>query len=86
MFVTITAPLQTDSIWPELLAGTVHCFVADLSLLPLELIMNRLHLQVSTFPELYEAKSRIGTYVQLCASTAIIYCGQSRLHEIGSHT
>lgn len=35
----------TDSIWPELLAGTVHCFVADLSLLPLELIMNRLHLQ-----------------------------------------
>ena len=37
---------QTESIWPELLAGTVHCFVADFSLLPLELIMNRLHLQV----------------------------------------
>lgn len=34
-----------ESVWPELLAGTVHCFIADLTLLPLELIMNRLHLQ-----------------------------------------
>eukprot|EP00116_Pleurobrachia_bachei_P007322 sb/3467584/ len=36
-----------DSVWPELLAGTLHCFVADISLLPLEIIMNRLHLQGS---------------------------------------
>ena len=42
----VTNILQSDSIWPELLAGTVHCFIADFSLLPLELITNRLHLQV----------------------------------------
>jgi len=32
-------------VWPELLASTVHSFVADLMLLPLELVMNRMHLQ-----------------------------------------